>query len=217
MTPEQEADRKQRLIEHHRDINVGWSTEWWDGVYEIWTEKMKKAGIDATDMAFSGFWSQGDGASFLCSAYGKEVSRFMRRHALVREFPGIWFWARRKYQRINITSQRAGSNYCHANTVSVEAAPDWDFEVPVDDPEELDLREQLLVTMGAMADAELSDFDKRVEDICRNYMRDFYADLEKEHDYLTSDEAVWESILANDLEADEYDFDEDYVDDQVAA
>jgi hypothetical protein len=41
----------------------------------------------------------------------------------------------------------------------------------------------------------------------RTYMQDLYRKLEEEYDHLTSDEAVWETIEANEL----YDW-EDYED-----
>jgi hypothetical protein len=42
-------------------------------------------------------------------------------------------------------------------------------------------------------------FEEEVIEIFRNYMRELYQRLEKEYEGLTSDDAVAETILANDL------------------
>jgi hypothetical protein len=48
-------------------------------------------------------------------------------------------------------------------------------------------------------DIEMADFEKDVTEQWRSYMDDLYRNLEKEYDYLTSDEAVWDTIEANEL------------------
>jgi hypothetical protein len=40
-------------------------------------------------------------------------------------------------------------------------------------------------------------------------MRELYRKLEAEHEYHTSDEAVWETITANELDTDAEDLDEE--------
>ncbi len=57
-----ESEMNPELIEKHRDINV--DHDWWDCTYDHFMEDMKQVGITVKDMRFSGFWSQGDGASF---------------------------------------------------------------------------------------------------------------------------------------------------------
>jgi len=52
------------FIDSHRHINV--DHDWWDGVYEDFHHICKIMGIelDHREPCFSGFWSQGDGASW---------------------------------------------------------------------------------------------------------------------------------------------------------
>lgn len=40
--------------------------EWWDCVEDDWKERLEKKGFMDPKISFSGFWSQGDGASFTC-------------------------------------------------------------------------------------------------------------------------------------------------------
>lgn len=43
---------------------IATSDKWWDDVYETWTNALDQIGFTDADISFSGFWSQGDGASF---------------------------------------------------------------------------------------------------------------------------------------------------------
>jgi len=38
--------------------------DWWDHTYDTWKSALAQIGFDNADISFSGFWSQGDGASF---------------------------------------------------------------------------------------------------------------------------------------------------------
>lgn len=58
LTPEQQD----RVLENLSDINV--HHDWYDHTYEYYENKLKKLGFTDIKFEFSGFWSQGDGASF---------------------------------------------------------------------------------------------------------------------------------------------------------
>ena len=53
--------------------------------------------------------------------------------------------------------------------------------------------------MQEVLDLELPDLEKEVEDICKNYMRGLYTKLQDEYEALTSKEAIWHTIVANDI------------------
>ena len=54
-------------------------------------------------------------------------------------------------------------------------------------------------TMQEILDLEHNNLEKEVEDICKGYMRDLYAKLRDEYESLTSKEAIWDTIVANEL------------------
>ena len=56
-------------------IEIGLAHEWWDSVYEDFLQILDAAGVSATvdDLQFSGFHSQGDGASFTGDFHLNEV------------------------------------------------------------------------------------------------------------------------------------------------
>ena len=52
---------KARVLDKYNDINT--SHEWYDNIEDDIKEELKQLGFYNVDMRFSGFWSQGDGAS----------------------------------------------------------------------------------------------------------------------------------------------------------
>jgi hypothetical protein len=54
-----------------------------------------------------------------------------------------------------------------------------------------------------LLDAEKDKFMAEVESCLKAEMRQLYKDLEREYDSLTTDEAVWEAIVANELHLEE--------------
>ena len=65
---------QKKVLEEYRD----WTTDhdWWDYIYENWIEKLGGLGFNDVEISFSGFWSQGDGASF--TAKSIDVAKYIR-------------------------------------------------------------------------------------------------------------------------------------------
>jgi hypothetical protein len=58
---------RQKVIDNNRYSNVDW--EYWnESLLEQWTEKLESLGYNNPKIRYSGFNSQGDGASFTCDA-----------------------------------------------------------------------------------------------------------------------------------------------------
>jgi len=47
----------------------GFDYQWWDHIYEEWTAELEDMGFGGIDISFSGFSSQGDGASFTADSF----------------------------------------------------------------------------------------------------------------------------------------------------
>lgn len=183
----------QELMDKYREINV--DHDWWDCTYDYWKNRLSRMGVYVDDISFSGFRSQGDGASFTGRIRtAKYLKRFMRIHGMRERYRTIYTLADHLNMWVDIT--RGSSHYAHENTVTAEAyleEPHW-----IDRDTE-DLREALVLELYNEAMLHWRDFDKDVEETLRGYMHDIYRDLEKEYDYLTSDEVVAEAIIINDL------------------
>lgn len=170
--------------------------DWFDFVYEdaatiaemfgldICTQRVQlKDGSHRYDPSifFSGFWSQGDGACFAGSyQYKKGALKAVRQHAPNDKRLHEIVSTLQQLQRVNFyqvtCKTKHYGHYYHSGCMSVEC-------------ERADGRDVI------------NEYDFRV---C---MRDFadwiYNQLEKEYEWLNSDEQVDESIITNEYEFDE--------------
>lgn len=61
--------------EHARNLcaDVNTDHDWWDCTVETWKNALAEIGFLDADIRFSGFWSQGDGASFTASIDAEKI------------------------------------------------------------------------------------------------------------------------------------------------
>jgi hypothetical protein len=57
--------------------------------------------------------------------------------------------------------------------------------------------------MSEFCKLDYVSFEERVLEACRDHADNLYKELEEEHEHLTSDEAVLETLEANDMLVDE--------------
>ena len=161
--------------------------EWAEGLLGDWVERLLEVGIITTRecIQWSGFWSQGDGASFTGEIY---LRKFLESH------PDIRLSHRELYMstvpignegvaceyRPVITRHR--HNYSHENTVHI-----GDCEVEAMWGGEEESLEQHTHYQELFTDAE-----QDIEEKCRYYMREIYSDLSDEYDAQSSMEAFLE-------------------------
>lgn len=182
---------------------------WWDFIYEDAIEKGVALGFHIERINFSGFYSQGDGASWVGSV---DIVPWLEHHKpkcakaiILRELieaPAKWV--------SSITGiNRSYSNYCHENTM-------YGGTLDYADPEHE--KGVLIGGTGMLARvpySELAENCRLVEDYfpelaeeilesAKDYARDIYKRLQDEYDYMSSDE-----YLAELCEANEYEFDEE--------
>lgn len=170
--------QKVKALDKFRDINVD-HDNWNDSVKEEHTSALTTIGFECVDSQYSGFCSQGDGASF--SATNVNLETFLRSqkrwslyrvlHKLIKELV------------VTASVSRSGSRYSHSNTTKAELYTYWEDNLTIAQKEKYDELE-----------SELDEFITTAGD-------NYYRALEEEYDYLTSDNVVQETIEAN-----EYDF-----------
>lgn len=134
---------------------------------------------------FSGFWSQGDGACFEGTyRYAKGAAKKIREYAprdaeLHRIADALQAVQRRHFYRLVASTVHRG-HYSHSGCMNVS----------VEDSED--------------RYRDIGDAEDDVTQLMRDFADWIYSQLEREYEYLTSDEAVEEALRAN-----EYEFDED--------
>lgn len=191
-------EARQRAIENHRYINVD-DSYWHEdligtngdpdkapmGERAFFAQDGEKKGFDIRRIYFSGFYSQGDGASFEAVTTYED---YILKNRLGRKYRTLLNHVRGG-ESVTITTS---GPYSHANTMHISSLySEWTFS-PLSD------------TDRAYEAAERADYqaetirDYILED-ARDLANDFYQRLEEEYEYLTSDEAVIEMLEANEF------------------
>jgi hypothetical protein len=182
--------------------------EWWDSVYENAKAGGPERGFEIEDIRFSGFWSQGDGASWTGSVNIKEFldyhlkednpdfGRYFVLQAIVGEGSD---WIER---RTNIN--RSGFHYVHDNMMRIESIGYNSLDSLDENDEErlqadgpLQRANIYQLYKGADIDHLIDDLEKWILEEAQAYARQIYDDLESEHEHLTSEESLIETAEAN--------------------
>lgn len=176
-------DVKQKALEKHWDINVDY--DWWDCTYEDATTIFEMIGFTFHDekqpLYFSGFSSQGDGACINKAYYEyrkgalKAVKNYAPGDTDLHQIVKAFQDLQRKAFYTGTASIRHSGHYYHERSMVINVECE----------------------KGMFDD---DDFRELVSDLCHW----FYKQLENEYDCLTSEEAILETLRAN-----EYDFDEE--------
>ena len=172
----------------------GLHDQWYDFVYEDFQTICRILGLtlrtspvrlygggtrDKPHLWWTGFWSQGDGASFEGSyAYAKGAATAIRAHApkddeLHRIADELQAVQRRNLWQLHGTISQRG-RYYHEYTMSIDVerdSPTW--QPPTDDAEDT------------------------VTEAMRDLARWLYRQLRAEYEHLTSDEAIDDTLAAN--------------------
>lgn len=197
------SDRaKEKARDAYREGNLDY--EWWDGVYTDAIDMAALMGIEIGTrrggkqpaIFFSGFSSQGDGACFEGTySYRKGALKSLQSAAPAGhkdEATGLWVEQESNMElhricrdlqviqrpflyKLEATVKQSG-HYQHSGCTHIE------------------------VTHAESMYRDIGDAEDGIKQALRDFMDWIYARLEAEYDYLNSDEAVEESIEANECE-----------------
>lgn len=176
-------ETKQKAIEKNRDINVYY--EWYEPIYEDVKRVGEILGIEIDKIYFSGFWSQGDGACFEgVYSYNKGAHKMIKEYAPKDETlhhlaNQLWDLQSENFYKLSATIKHKGMYY-HKYCTDIDVYNENDSMY--------------------YADNETAEF---VRERLRDFMEWIYNMLEQEYEYITSDEAVAESLKANEYEFNE--------------
>lgn len=162
------AKAQEKVLEKFRYINV--EHDWYEPVYEGFEELAAEYGIKVDDMSFSGFYSQGDGASFTGEIV--DFKKFAEKTGLKRLVP----FSKAIEYNLEMKITRVTYQYYHSNTV------------------EADIRD------GGYYPHLSNLIDFCLEEIKNKLCDKLYKDLENSYEELTSDEIVADTIRANNYE-----------------
>lgn len=180
----------------------GFDYDWWEDVYNIWEEKLTELEYDVTKVTreknkkgeyydkkeilinFSGFYSQGDGASFTGEV---DVVKWLKRFPENKDYKRILklIDSNFVYPTDSSIVRDRWHNYVHWNTTSLNM--NWDMN-------------GRLGTSASNVMKVLDEIEAAIFAEHQQLNKDIYTALEKEWDSLNSDEYVDETIMANEYE-----------------
>lgn len=191
---------KAYAVEKYNDTNDSW---WSDSVIEMAKEDGKELGFDIDKVYFSGFWSQGDGASWVGSI---DVVKWCTNQMVADpKYRVLRAMAEEEMIEPYVCLSQSG-HYYHQYTMGIDTV-----EVRADDDAQYNgLLEpmfvgctllELLASIGGHG--ALTDMEKDMLESARDYAVKIYRDLEQEYDYMSSEEAFAETAEANEWSFDE--------------
>lgn len=180
---------KSKVLEDFRYINVEY-WEWYHDVYDQWSEKLTENGFIDIDISFSGFSSQGDGASF--TAKRIDVREWCKKNKKLKKYAKFLSGEAKGDYEMEFWVERTDSHYSHYNTCDVKA----DYHTINKD-------------MNAEQEKEYYALIDEIEEHREELSKELYKDLENEYDYHTSDDAVRDSVNERKFLEDGSEFTED--------
>ncbi|MCK5603675.1 antitoxin of toxin-antitoxin stability system [Candidatus Pacearchaeota archaeon] len=175
---------QQTAIEKLYNLNTDYN--WWD--YEDAKQAAACIGIEIDDIWFSGFSSQGDGACFEGSySYQKGGVKAIKDCAPQDE----------RLHQIAMNLQETQRKSFYGLSATVKHSGHYYHEYCTD----ISVSECRTLRDGCESEGYASiEAHEAIEEALRDFMRWIYKQLEKDYYYLTSEEAIKESIEANEYE-----------------
>lgn len=207
-----QANEKKKKVS---DLAVGKARQWLqEGVTDDhwhefllgdWKTALGSVGFLDAEINFSGFHSQGDGASFTSAVDLETLIRFMSNPPEAsngvwvnngKEVWGPWIVHKaggvrsnkkfgvllRAIDKCNMKVERKSHHYSHEKTCGLDAD---------------------CLASGKVTEATWKDFVEAVEELRKDLCRAIYKDLNGEYEFLSSDEQLIQSSEANDWTFDE--------------
>ncbi len=184
-------DVQEKVIE----ANYDWNTKYEDFSFEIeiWEEKLNNIGFTDSKISFSGFSSPGSGASFISSVdidkiFSYAVYNESDRYSDIKDFEKFINLMDKNTIKFSFWVERVGHyRYSHENTCAV----DYELDLYLDN---------CSLTTEDWFYATVKKIRCTIEDIRYRLSKEIYSNLQARYEYLQSEEAVKESLIANEME-----------------
>lgn len=188
-------DVRKTILDKHRDINVSYD-DWWYSTEKRFKQDMEDIGIAVDNVYFSGFWSQGDGACFegKVENWGKFLASLGYSDLTLVNHADEW-WG------LSVThSGHYYHQYCTSFNTDLRLPAGVDDEEYAADhfscePDSVEAAVQLTL----LSQHDTASLEREFIKAFRGHMAELYKRLEREHEHLTSDDAVLDTLEANEL------------------
>jgi hypothetical protein len=183
----------------------GMDYNWWDSVYEMAIEDGKEKGFYIDKIYFSGFYSQGDGASWIGQV---DVRQWLEENC--EDSIGLSAWCALIQEDVVDKFSKVvanNSHYCHESTMQFgdvedhtdEFVDDWQMELPsIFKGMEVQHLFDIIDTDPNCTLKSTEGITQAITESGRDYAKDIYARLREEYEYLCSEEMMLDHFNCND-------------------
>ena len=170
--------QKEKVLDEYRYINVD-DFEWYDYIQDDFHKILELFGFYDIESEFSGFWMQGDGA------------RFTAKYIVPNGYTEL-------KDRLNKILDYAPNYFVNAKDIKgLYLTLNFDNEI-VDNIEYIDVYTQGNYSHGCTMFCD----HLYLQEFARYLAAKYYIMLESEYEYLTSNESIEETLIANEFEFD---------------
>lgn len=176
-----------KVLDKFRDTNTNYD-DWNDSIIDGWKEDLNTIGFGDAEIMYSGFYSQGDGACFTSKWFNMD---FLFKHFL-EKYPSQSKLLNRLMKLFNSGKiWDSGSNIYHNFNYYHSRSTSLRFNIEIESKPFIEYPnvEEAINALEEMIIGEMVSLGNRI-----------YKDLGDSYEELRSDEAVKESIIANDYE-----------------
>lgn len=166
--------------QYHINVEIDF---WYEGIIDNHTQKLESLGFNEVKIAFTGFGSQGDGASFTCNSI--DFKKWLSENSTNNNNKRLLSLLNKDLIELdgNIKRDRY-THYCHWNTTT------------------LYLSDSVFGEKNSYPNIEstIEQLDKDITNFMQSYNKKIYKDLDNTYDELTAEKAILETLEANDYE-----------------
>lgn len=177
------------VIERERSYEYEYIHEdWYEDTIDSIKAELEELGLHDIKIEFTGFHSQGDGASFTADLYSEDKNSFVEKTLGLKDIP------KDVASELAISIVRTDRQHCHENTIRGEVVVDGEDEVQrvspfTGKPIFVDL-EPLMIDVEPYAE----EIEEALTEWARNKSREIYDTLGKEYEEMFSDETIIDSM-----------------------
>ena len=173
----QNEELKKNVLAKHQDINID-SCIWYECIIEDQKERLNNLGFLDSEIFFSGFCSQGDGACFECKSF--DIDKLListnfteKQKKIIKKVDDLGCL------EMTISKNNYGYHYSHEKTRYFTAYFTGEHK-----------RIQALI----------SDFDKQIEQLRLNASGEIYSKLDQQYYFLQEEKQILETLECNEYE-----------------
>lgn len=169
------------VLDKQYNINVE-SDFWYEDIIYNHTQKLKSLGFNEVKIAFTGFGSQGDGASFTCESI--DFKKLLSENSTNNNKRLLSLLNKDLIEIDGNIKRDRNTHYCHWNTTT------------------LYLSSNVFGEKNSYPNIEsaIEQLDEVITNFMQNYNKKIYTELENTYFDLTSEESILETLEANDYE-----------------